>query len=91
MASRHLDLFSKHKEMNFDNLSRFHYQLISLSQLVNCVHLDLLHWRDHIPSNLKSFHEDYYGPIRIHRELGGDVLFKLLLTGRPCTLGLLME
>jgi hypothetical protein len=46
----------------------------------------MLHWRDHIPSNLKSFHEDYYGlkPIRIHRELGSDVLFKLLLTGRPC-------
>jgi hypothetical protein len=26
--SRHLDLFSKHKEINFDNLSQFHYQLI---------------------------------------------------------------
>ena len=67
--------------------------MISLSQLVNCVHLDLLHWWDHIPSNLKSFHKDYYGlkPIRIHRELGSDILFKLLLTGRPCILGLLMD
>jgi hypothetical protein len=64
--------------------------MISLSQLVNCVHLDLLHWWDHIASNLKKFHEDYYGlnPIRIHRELGSDVLFKLLLIGRRCILGL---
>jgi hypothetical protein len=55
MASRHLDLFSKHKEINFNN-----FIMVSLSQLLNCVNLDLLHWWDHIPSNLKSFHEDYY-------------------------------
>ena len=71
MASRHLDLFSKHKEMNFNNFIMVSFQLISLSQLVNCVRLDLLHWWDHIPSNIKSFHEDYYKlkHIRIHREL----------------------
>ena len=60
MGSRHLDLFSKHKEMNFDNFITVSVSLdFILSQLVNCVHLDLLHWWDHIPSNLKSFHKDY--------------------------------
>jgi hypothetical protein len=62
IASRHLDLFSKHKEMNFNNFIMVSFQLISLSQLVNCVRLDLLHWWDHIPSNIKT-------TIIIHREL----------------------
>jgi hypothetical protein len=33
--------------------------------VVNCVRLDLLHWWDHLISNFKSFHEDYY---RLHRK-----------------------
>ena len=84
MASRHLHLL-KHEEINLIILSQFYYQLISLSQQVHCVSLDLLHCWDHIPSNLKSFHKDYY---RLHKKLGSDVPFQLL-TGRPCILGLL--
>ena len=52
--------------------------IISTGKL--CVRLDLFHWWDHFPSNLKSFLEDYNW---LHRKLGSDVPFQLLLTGRP--------
>jgi hypothetical protein len=71
MASRHLDLFSKHKEMNFDNFIVVSLSvdfIISTGKLCSFRSASL--W-DHIPSNLKSFHEDYFRlkHIRIHREL----------------------
>ena len=92
-ASRHLGLFSKHKEINFDNFISVSLQLFSLSQLVNSVRLNRFHWWDHFPSHLKSSLEDYYTILyRLHRKLGSDVPFQFLrMAGRPCIFGLLAE
>jgi hypothetical protein len=60
MASRHLDHFSKHKEINFDNFITVSLSvdfIISTGKLCSFIS----------PSNLRSFLKDYY---RLHRELG---------------------
>jgi hypothetical protein len=67
MASRHLDHFSKHKEINFDNFITVSLSvdfIISTGKLCSFIS----------PSNLRSFLKDYY---RLHRELGSDVPFQL--------------
>ena len=52
MVSRHLDLFSKQKEINFDDFIGVSLSVDFIISTGKLCSLDLLHWWDHIPSNV---------------------------------------